>query len=308
MEYAVEPVGVARIKPSAATVVKHVLDGDVVLMNRQPSLHRLSLMGHFVRISRGACKWYHVNDYLFRNGVQQKLVEKHSERQPPRTKVYAGLSCYIDSRENTVVLDRGCGKGSRLLASSVSSRNSRGDSVVAFGDPYRRRLLAGNSIGEKAETGGGPKLVIVPPAVVWPQKLWTGKQVITCILKTLVDGIAAKRLAQVQNTVSKGSGSKGATDKRCRTSFSSGVYRGINLTGKAKTPGDAWGGAEDGDTEEERVIIQESELLQGVFDKAQFGSNAGGLLHCVFILLGSAAAGLLLQSLAALFCAFLKLR
>ncbi|MBR9681821.1 MAG: DNA-directed RNA polymerase subunit A', partial [Candidatus Altiarchaeota archaeon] len=34
-------------------VERHLIDGDVVLMNRQPSLHRMSLMGHKVRILPG---------------------------------------------------------------------------------------------------------------------------------------------------------------------------------------------------------------------------------------------------------------
>lgn len=34
------------------------------------------------------------------------------------------------------------------------------------------------------------------------------------------------------------------------------VYDGLNLASKSKTPGDAWGGVEDGDKEEETVIIQ----------------------------------------------------
>jgi hypothetical protein len=30
------------------TVERHLMDGDVVLFNRQPSLHKLSIMAHFV--------------------------------------------------------------------------------------------------------------------------------------------------------------------------------------------------------------------------------------------------------------------
>lgn len=30
------------------TVERHLIDGDVVLFNRQPSLHKLSIMAHFV--------------------------------------------------------------------------------------------------------------------------------------------------------------------------------------------------------------------------------------------------------------------
>ncbi|PHJ18407.1 dna-directed rna polymerase i largest, partial [Cystoisospora suis] len=51
--------------------------------------------------------------------------------------------------------------------------------------------------------------------------------------------------------------------------------------------------------------FRQSELLQGVFDKAQFGPSAGGLLHSVYLLLGGSAAGLLLQCLASLFSSFL---
>ena len=40
-------------------VERHILDGDVVLFNRQPSLHRLSLMGHRVRILSG--KTFRIN-------------------------------------------------------------------------------------------------------------------------------------------------------------------------------------------------------------------------------------------------------
>ena len=29
---------------------RHLIDGDVVLFNRQPSLHKLSIMAHFVRL------------------------------------------------------------------------------------------------------------------------------------------------------------------------------------------------------------------------------------------------------------------
>ena len=32
------------------TVERHLQDGDVVLFNRQPSLHRMSIMAHRVRV------------------------------------------------------------------------------------------------------------------------------------------------------------------------------------------------------------------------------------------------------------------
>ena len=37
------------------TVERHLIDGDVVLFNRQPSLHKLSIMSHFVSIPPIIC-------------------------------------------------------------------------------------------------------------------------------------------------------------------------------------------------------------------------------------------------------------
>ncbi|CBZ52145.1 putative DNA-directed RNA polymerase I largest subunit [Neospora caninum Liverpool] len=444
------------------TVYRHVLDGDAVLMNRQPSLHRVSLMGHFVKITRGVSSVYHINDYLIRNNLlhllverksaqsklkalknasgsdkrevgdedeasrkkarktekkslihfsglfKKKKTEKPSEEEEERkhdhdeergltkenvfrlnfvncssynadfdgdemnmhlpqdhvarteaayilnadchflvpksgeplrgliqdlclagclltardtfldihsfqTLVYSGLSCYLDSGPGRIILDRGRKALSRLHASEVASPASgkkEGDPETgseegrerfkAPGDPYRRQLI-------EQTRRGNSRLHMEPPAILWPKPLWTGKQVITCILKTLVDGMAASRFSQCRASgQGKGGLGSGGGDEEGEDALNR--YEGVNLTGKAKTPGDAWGGAEDGDKEEEVVIIRNSELLQGVFDKAQFGPTAGGLVHCVFLLFGGAAAGLLLQSLAALFCAFLKLR
>jgi DNA-directed RNA polymerase II subunit RPB1 len=32
------------------TVNRHLMDGDIILFNRQPTLHRMSMMGHRVRV------------------------------------------------------------------------------------------------------------------------------------------------------------------------------------------------------------------------------------------------------------------
>lgn len=53
-------------------VMRHLLDGDVVLMNRQPSLHRLSLMAHFVKVARPLTADYHINTFLDRTGLRRK--------------------------------------------------------------------------------------------------------------------------------------------------------------------------------------------------------------------------------------------
>ncbi len=39
----------------AHAVQRHLDDGDIVLFNRQPSLHRISIMAHRVRVRDGRC-------------------------------------------------------------------------------------------------------------------------------------------------------------------------------------------------------------------------------------------------------------
>ena len=55
LELVYAPMQVLVPIPQYGDVVeRHLIDGDVVLFNRQPSLHKLSIMAHFVR-QRRAC-------------------------------------------------------------------------------------------------------------------------------------------------------------------------------------------------------------------------------------------------------------
>lgn len=36
-------------------VERHLIDGDIVLFNRQPSLHKLSIMAHIVSLRTSSC-------------------------------------------------------------------------------------------------------------------------------------------------------------------------------------------------------------------------------------------------------------
>ena len=38
------------------TVIRHMMDGDVVLFNRQPSLHKLSIQAFYVSIKQRTCR------------------------------------------------------------------------------------------------------------------------------------------------------------------------------------------------------------------------------------------------------------
>lgn len=126
-------------------------------------------------------------------------------------------------------------------------------------------------------TKSSAEIELVPPVILKPRPLWTGKQVITTLLHHLRKG-----------------------NDRDGSEFMN--LPGLSATRKAKTPATAFGknGAE------EMVIIRDGELLQGVLDKAAFGSTAFSLVHAVYEAYGPEKAGLLLNMLGRLFTAYIQ--
>jgi DNA-directed RNA polymerase I subunit RPA1 len=103
------------------------------------------------------------------------------------------------------------------------------------------------------------KIVDIPPAIQKPCQLWTGKQVVSVVLKSLLTTEEIRRSAKNQDKI------------------------GLYLTSKSKLPASVWGpcGVEEG-----TVIIMNSELICGVLDKAQFGASEFGLVHSYHELYG----------------------
>ena len=86
-----------------------------------------------------------------------------------------------------------------------------------------------------------PRIQTLPPQIIKPKPLWTGKQVISTVLKNIVLSGRSKKEAQ-------------ELQKLC----------GMNLESKSRLAAKEWGplGKEEGE-----VIIRDNELLQGTLDK-----------------------------------------
>jgi DNA-directed RNA polymerase subunit A' len=50
LEFVQDRSGIADTLESGFIVERHLKDGDIALFNRQPSLHRMSIMAHRVRV------------------------------------------------------------------------------------------------------------------------------------------------------------------------------------------------------------------------------------------------------------------
>jgi DNA-directed RNA polymerase I subunit RPA1 len=118
---------------------------------------------------------------------------------------------------------------------------------------------------------------LMPPAILKPKELWTGKQVISTLLNHLRKG-------------------------NDRDGYNAEPFPGISTERKAKTPGAAFGEK----NEEHLVLIRDGELLRGILDKSAFGATDYSLVHAVYQAYGPEKAGLLLNSLGRLFTAYLQ--
>jgi DNA-directed RNA polymerase I subunit RPA1 len=118
---------------------------------------------------------------------------------------------------------------------------------------------------------------LLPPAIIKPRELWTGKQVISTLL----------------NHLRKGNDRDG-TDHE--------AFPGLSTERKTKTPASAFGE----EHEEHLVLIRDGELLRGVLDKASFGATDFSLVHAVYEAYGPSKAGLLLNALGRLFTAYIQ--
>lgn len=164
---------IARDLRVGDTVERHLLDGDVVLFNRQPSLHKLSIMAHFAvvrpwrtfRFNECACTPYNA-DF---DGDEMNLHLPQTEEARAEAVELMGL------RHNMVTPRN----GQPLIAAMQ-------DFITAS------HLLTNKDVFyTKAEftqiccqfCDALLHLDIPAPAVVHPKTLWTGKQVIQVLLK-----------------------------------------------------------------------------------------------------------------------------
>ncbi|KAG4097968.1 beta and beta-prime subunits of DNA dependent RNA-polymerase [Neocallimastix lanati (nom. inval.)] len=124
------------------------------------------------------------------------------------------------------------------------------------------------SIEDDVPIGFNGRVVTLTPAIIKPYPMWTGKQIISTILLNLT-----------------------------------GHNKPLNLESKAKIPGRYWGKVAE---EEQKVIVCDGYLAQGIMDKSQLGASANGLVHAVYEVYGAPYAGKLLSILSRLLTNYLQ--
>ena len=247
-------------------VHRHLTNGDIVLMNRQPTLHKPSIMAHRTRILPGekTIRMHYANCNTYNADFDGDEMNMHF----PQNELARAEAFQIANTDNQYLVATS-GKPLRGLIQDHISMGvwlTNRDTFFDRDDYYQ--LLCSCLRPEKGETSTH-KLETVIPAIVRPAQRWTGKQVITTVLKNI----------------------KPVT------------HPGLHLQGKSQIAGDKWS-----DDAEAHVIVDDGELLSGILDKAHLGPSNGGLIHAVHEAYGHTIAGRLLSVLGRLLTKFLHMR
>nr|XP_022906848.1 DNA-directed RNA polymerase I subunit RPA1 [Onthophagus taurus] len=259
------------------TVHRHLTNGDIVLLNRQPTLHRPSIMAHKTRILKGekTLRLHYANCKAYNADFDGDEMNMHfPQNEFARTEAYNLVNVsnhYLVPKDGTPL--------SGLIQDHVIA-GVRMTIRGKFFDKYDYQKFVFQALDFQTSN-----IVLLPPTILKPAKLWSGKQIISTV---------------IINTLPKNS-------------------EMINLDSTSKISVKSWqkskqkpwkfGGTplKDNEMTEAEVIIRQGELLVGVLDKTHIGATPYGLGHCIYELYGGTYATKLLSSFGRLFTSYLQI-
>lgn len=248
-------------------VHRHLNNGDVVIMNRQPTLHKPSMMAHRARVLPGekTIRMHYANCNTYNADFDGDEMNMHF----PQNEIARAEAATIADTDHQY-LSATAGKPLRgLIQDHISMGVWLTNRDTFFTKEEYQQLLYASLRPEDGHTTSGT-LLTVPPAIIKPRPLWTGKQIVTTVLKNV-------RPAE---------------------------YPGLTLTSRSQTSQKFWGP----NSEEQNVIIKDGEWCCGILDKSQIGPAGGGLVNGVYETYGHTVAGRVLSIIGRLLTKMLHMR
>ncbi|KAG6378763.1 hypothetical protein JVT61DRAFT_13036 [Boletus reticuloceps] len=185
-------------------VYRHLQDGDILILNRQPTLHKPSMMCHKARILQGekTIRMHYANCNSYNADFDGDEMNIHFPQNP----VAQAEARFIANTDNQYLVPTS-GKPLRgLIQDHVVAGVWMTCQDTFFTRDEYFQLLYG---ALRPESGESPSdlLKTLPPAIWVPKPLWTGKQVISTVLLNITPHNA----------------------------------EGLNLESTSKVPGNLWG-------------------------------------------------------------------
>ncbi|KDR17997.1 DNA-directed RNA polymerase I subunit RPA1, partial [Zootermopsis nevadensis] len=271
------PGDTSDIYKGMKVVHRHLCSGDVLLLNRQPTLHRPSIMAHIARILKGerTLRLHYANCKAYNADFDGDEMNAHfPQNELARSEAYNLLNVnnqYLVPKDGTPL--------SGLIQDHIVAGVHLSVRGRFFGrDEYQQLVF-------QALSHRVSKIKLLPPAIIKPLPCWSGKQIISTVLINIVP--------TGQYPISLTSTAKIA-DK-------SWMVEEPRVWQAGGTP------FNDSNTmSEAEVIIRKGELLCGVLDKTHYGATPYGLIHCMNELYGGSCSSVLLTAFSKLFTSFLQ--
>uniref|UniRef100_H2ZH13 DNA-directed RNA polymerase subunit n=1 Tax=Ciona savignyi TaxID=51511 RepID=H2ZH13_CIOSA len=157
-------------------VERHLMDGDVCLFNRQPSLHKLSIMAHFAKVANH--RTFRFNECVC-NPYNADFDGDEMNLHLPQTEEAKAEALFLMGTKNNMVTPR---NGEPLIAAIqdfITAAYLLTQKDVFFSRAQAARLISYIIAYEDRTT----KIDLPPPCIIKPSTLWTGKQIFSLILK-----------------------------------------------------------------------------------------------------------------------------
>ena len=218
----------AKLLKPGDKVERHMIDGDVVLFNRQPSLHRISIMCHRAKVLEG--RTFRFNECVC-TPYNADFDGDEMNLHLPQTEEARAEALVLMGNKNNLVTPK---NGDLMIAATQDFLT--GAYLLTQKDSFFNRgqvcqIITQILCGEEASL----RVDLPPPAIVKPERLWTGKQIFGLLL---------------------------------RPNKSSKVLANLETKGKSYTQG------RELCLKDSYVVIRNSELLAGTLDKSTLGSGS----------------------------------
>ncbi|ESL08063.1 DNA-directed RNA polymerase I largest subunit [Trypanosoma rangeli SC58] len=262
-------------------VYRHILDGDRVVFNRQPTLHKASMMGYRVKVLSGhkTLRFHYVNGSSFNADFDGDEMNIHV---PQSLEAKAELDGLMDANLNYLIPTSG-----KPIRGLIQDHVAAGVMLT-----LRDKFLEHANFVQLVYYGLAPYLrqqndvtlsdLIPVPAILLPRPLWTGKQLISVVI-CYVSGVGRRpRWMRVND---------GGASLRGTSLIQPSAY---NHT----IPGsDVVQTVTRQTMDDDALIFMNSELLMGLMCKKQLGASNMSIAHVVHELYGPHKVGQLFGAL-----------
>ena len=175
---AIDSTKIAPIVKVGDMVERHLIDGDVVLFNRQPSLHKMSIMAHRVKVM--PWRTFRFNECVCNPYNADFDGDEMNLHIPQTEEARAEAACLMDVRKNLITPKDGAALVSAtqdfLTASYLLTQR---DMFMT-----REEFCTACTYATDAKA----HVELPPPAVMYPVQLWTGKQLFSVLLRNALSG------------------------------------------------------------------------------------------------------------------------